>query len=100
MADVLGNRAGAVARELTKLFEDVRRGTLADLAAAYATDEPPKGEIVVIVAPPWRTGRQRRKHRRHADQALATMSVRDAADAVAKASGRPKREIYTAGALR
>jgi 16S rRNA (cytidine1402-2'-O)-methyltransferase len=51
MADVLGARDAVVARELTKMFEEVRRGTLAELAAHYAEAGPPRGEIVVLVGP-------------------------------------------------
>ncbi|WGH80028.1 16S rRNA (cytidine(1402)-2'-O)-methyltransferase [Jannaschia ovalis] len=47
-AEVLGPREAAVCRELTKRFEEVRRGTLDALAAAYAA-ETPKGEIVVVI---------------------------------------------------
>jgi len=52
MAEVLGAREAAVARELTKKFEETRRGMLADLAAHYAREGPPRGEIVVLVGPP------------------------------------------------
>ncbi|MFN3764669.1 MAG: 16S rRNA (cytidine(1402)-2'-O)-methyltransferase [Aliihoeflea sp.] len=52
MLDVLGDRPAAVARELTKTFEEARRGTLAELAAHYAKADTPKGEIVVCVGPP------------------------------------------------
>jgi 16S rRNA (cytidine1402-2'-O)-methyltransferase len=52
MAEVLGDRRAAVGRELTKAFEETRRGTLAELAAAYASEDTPKGEIVVCIAPP------------------------------------------------
>ena len=52
MADVLGARDAAVARELTKLFEEVRRGPLAALAAHYAAEGAPKGEVTIVVAPP------------------------------------------------
>ena len=51
MAEVLGAREGVVARELTKKFEEIRRGTLAELAAHYAEAGPPRGEIVVLVGP-------------------------------------------------
>ncbi len=50
MAGVLGDRQACVVRELTKLHEDAQTGSLNTLAAHYAT--PPKGEIVVVVAPP------------------------------------------------
>ncbi len=52
MAVTLGSRDGVVARELTKLFEELRRGSLSDLAAHYAKAGPPKGEIVILVGPP------------------------------------------------
>ena len=51
MADTLGPRAAAVSRELTKRFEETVRGPLPDLAARFAGDERPRGEIVVVVAP-------------------------------------------------
>jgi 16S rRNA (cytidine1402-2'-O)-methyltransferase len=51
MAEVFGAREAAVARELTKKFEETRRGTLADLAAHYQREGPPRGEIVVLVGP-------------------------------------------------
>lgn len=52
MADVLGDREAAVTRELTKTFEEVRRGRLSALTAHYHEAGAPKGEIVVVVAPP------------------------------------------------
>ncbi|WP_425356495.1 16S rRNA (cytidine(1402)-2'-O)-methyltransferase [Zhengella mangrovi] len=52
MADVFGDRPAAVARELTKAFEEVRRDTLDTLRDHYADAGAPKGEIVVCVAPP------------------------------------------------
>src|SRR5690349_4151623 len=50
--EVLGNRQAAVARELTKLHEEVRRGALGELARHYQEAGPPKGEIVLVIAPP------------------------------------------------
>jgi 16S rRNA (cytidine1402-2'-O)-methyltransferase len=52
MAATLGPRPGVVARELTKTFETVRPGTLAELAEAYAVEGSPRGEIVVLAGPP------------------------------------------------
>lgn len=51
LAAILGERQAALARELTKKFEEVRRGTLRELAQRSATT-PPRGEIAIVVAPP------------------------------------------------
>jgi 16S rRNA (cytidine1402-2'-O)-methyltransferase len=52
LAESLGPRPAAIARELTKMFEEVRRDTLDALAAHYAEAGAPKGEIVIVVGPP------------------------------------------------
>lgn len=52
MAEVLGDREAAIGRELTKTFEEMRRGSLAALAQTYAGEDTPKGEVVICVAPP------------------------------------------------
>ena len=92
---MLGDREAAVTRELTKLFEEVRRGPLPELAAHYAEAGPPKGEIVIVIAPPGAavrpTGEDLSAQLR---RALAGMSLRDAVEAVAAATGEPKREVY------
>ncbi len=92
-AEVLGDRPAAVARELTKLHEEVRRAPLGALARHYAEHGAPKGEIVVVIGPPLPE-----EEAYDVDAALATalhsMAVKDAAAAVAAASGRPRREIY------
>jgi 16S rRNA (cytidine1402-2'-O)-methyltransferase len=49
LEDQAGDRAAVVARELTKHFEEVRRGTLSSLSAYY-TDSPPRGEVVILIA--------------------------------------------------
>jgi 16S rRNA (cytidine1402-2'-O)-methyltransferase len=92
-ADVLGDRPAAVARELTKLYEEVRRDTLGALARHYEESGAPKGEIVVVIGPPLPS-----ETAYDVDAALETalksMAVKEAAAAVAVASGKPRREIY------
>lgn len=93
MADILGEREAAVARELTKKFEEVVTGTLAELATVYAENEA-KGEIVLIVGPPeteiFEIG--------DVDQALAealqTMPVSKAAGQIAKRFGLERGKLY------
>lgn len=94
MADVLGDRPAAVARELTKLYEDVTRDTLSALAARYAHAGPPRGELVVAVGPPENAAWDDKRVDAALTQALAGASVKDAAAEVAVASGRPRREVY------
>ncbi|MBI1197242.1 MAG: 16S rRNA (cytidine(1402)-2'-O)-methyltransferase [Phenylobacterium sp.] len=93
MAAVLGDREAVVCRELTKLYETVVRGRLADLAADPRF-EAPKGEIVVLVGP----GRETAATAADADAALAEALGRlkpaDAAAEVAKALGLPRRDLY------
>ena len=90
-----GERAGAVARELTKRFEEVRRGSLADLAAHYAEAGPPKGEVVLLAGPPGAAPAQAPETLDAAlTEALETRSVRDAAREVAERLGLPRREVY------
>ncbi len=95
MASTLGaERGAAVCRELTKRFEEVRRGTLADLAAAHAGEGPPKGEIVVVIGPPPERAAGPEALDAALAAALAEASVRDAAESVAKTLGLPKRAVY------
>lgn len=96
LAAVLGDRPAAVCRELTKLHEEVRRGGLADLAATYGAADTPKGEVVVVVggAPADQAEVDDDAIDAALKDAMATMSVRDAAAAVATALGQPRRVVY------
>jgi 16S rRNA (cytidine1402-2'-O)-methyltransferase len=93
MHDRLGDREAAVGRELTKRFEEMRRGRLAALAEHYRAAGPPKGELVIVVGPPGDDPEPIDLDALLRD-ALARQSLRDAADAVATATGRPRREVY------
>lgn len=96
MAAVLGSeRPAAVARELTKLHEEVARGTLAALEERYR-GQPPKGEVVVVIGPPLAAAAESGGD---LDQRLRTAvtggaSVKDAAALVAAETGHPRRDIY------
>ena len=90
---VFGSRPAAVCRELTKHFEQVRRGTLAELAAHYAT-EAARGEIVVVIGPPGEEEIGAESLDEALGTALKSMSVKDAAAAVAVAAGLPKKQVY------
>jgi 16S rRNA (cytidine1402-2'-O)-methyltransferase len=96
LAEGLGNREAAVCRELTKAFEEVRRGPLGELAAHYAQTGAPKGEIVLVVAPPPAESATLAPDKLDEEltTALKTMSVKDAADSVAGASGLKRRQVY------
>lgn len=96
MAEILGDRPAAVAREITKLYEEVRRGSLCDLAAHYKTAGPPRGEVVVVVAPPAAAGAAVTEDELDAQlqAALAEMSLKDASAAVAAATGLKRRDVY------
>ncbi|MGF1631859.1 MAG: 16S rRNA (cytidine(1402)-2'-O)-methyltransferase [Kiloniellaceae bacterium] len=95
MAAVLGDREAAVARELTKLHEELRRGSLDALAAHYEEAGAPRGEIVIVVGPPAATGAGADFDLDAAlGDALQHASLRDAAATVATASGLPRRQVY------
>jgi 16S rRNA (cytidine1402-2'-O)-methyltransferase len=95
MAAVLGPREAAVARELTKLFEEVRRGALVELANAYADAEPPRGEIVIVVGPPPEGGAEPPDDLdARLTEALGRLSLRDAVAEVATVTGHKRGEVY------
>jgi 16S rRNA (cytidine1402-2'-O)-methyltransferase len=94
MAAVLGARDAAVARELTKAFETVRRATLSALAAAYAEEATPKGEIVVVVGPPGEEVMPEAEADALLRQLLREKPVSEAAAEAASVTGLPRRELY------
>lgn len=94
LATGLGDRDAAVAREISKAFEECVTGPLSTLAARYA-EAPPKGEIVVVVAPP---GEAPPADADDADAmlraALERMPAAKAAKEVAQATGLPRADLY------
>ena len=93
--EILGDRPAAVARELTKLHEEVRRGTLGGLAAHYREAGGPRGEIVVVAGGPLPDAMpDAGSVDARLKEALATMSVGEAASAIATATGLRRRDLY------
>mgnify|MGYP002006140328 FL=1 len=96
MADIVGPRDAVIARELTKLHEEILRGTLDELAARLASGPALKGEIVLLVA-----GRSRDDEAMD-DAQLATMlraelegqRLRDAVKSVVEMTGLPRNRVY------
>lgn len=95
MKEVLGDRDCSVSRELTKKFEQTVRGKISDILDLYAQNGVPKGEFVIVVAPPLEEKAGERDVEAALKQALETMSVKDAAAFVAQALNANKKEVYT-----
>lgn len=93
-AEVLGPaRPAATCRELTKRFEEVVRAPLGDLAQQIAARDP-KGEFVVVIGKGSGEDNSAEDIETALRQALETMTVRDAAEVVARAFGQKKRNVY------
>jgi 16S rRNA (cytidine1402-2'-O)-methyltransferase len=97
LASALGDRPAAVCRELTKLHEEVRRGSLSELADAVASSAPPRGEVVVVIG----GAAARRADDDEVARAVAAeleggATVRDTASAVAATLGVSRRRAYEA----
>ena len=95
LADIMGGRDAAICREMTKLHEEISRGSLADLAQAAATLET-RGEFVLVIGPQ-AEGSQIMTAAEIDDllrDRLARDSVKDAVAHAVEVSGRPRREIY------
>ena len=88
-----GDRQAVVCRELTKKFEDIKRGSLKELSEIYL-DKNIKGEVVLLVAGAGHTDIDQSEIEQHVKDALKSMSVKDTAEAVAMAFNVPRRDIY------
>jgi 16S rRNA (cytidine1402-2'-O)-methyltransferase len=94
LAAGLGPREAAVCRELTKFYEEVRRGDLASLAHEYAAGAEERGEIVIVIAPPGAPASDAADLDTLLRQALGRVSVKEAVAEIAAVTGRPRREVY------
>jgi 16S rRNA (cytidine1402-2'-O)-methyltransferase len=98
LAELDGDREAAVCRELTKAHEEIARGTAAELAARYA--EPPKGEIVLVVAPSAAGGRDAPPDPAALDALRKLVEAgahpRKAASVVASLTGASANDLYRA----
>ncbi|MDK4740822.1 16S rRNA (cytidine(1402)-2'-O)-methyltransferase [Rhizobium sp. CNPSo 3464] len=94
-ADVLGGeRKAAVCRELTKTFEEFRRGTLTELAVFYEAVEHVKGEIVLLVGPPAESITAEADVEAILGDLARSMSTAKAAAEAARITGLPRKELY------
>lgn len=96
MAELLGSRDAVMARELTKLHEEIARGSLQALGAAVKLRDL-KGEIVLVVGPATAVEATDADIGARLEAALQSMSLKDAAKAVADALGVPKSRVYDLG---
>ena len=93
LVEGLGPREAAVAREISKTFEECVIGDLTQLAARYA-EAPPRGEIVIVVAPPGEASDRSADADALLRAALRHMAPAKAAGEVAKATGLTRQELY------
>lgn len=94
LANGLGNRRATLTRELTKLFEEALPGTLENLAAHYADQPAPKGEIVLVIGPPENESDEAVDIEQQLQLLMADHSVKEAASIMAEQTGKPRKEIY------
>jgi 16S rRNA (cytidine1402-2'-O)-methyltransferase len=94
MLEVLGDRPAVVARELTKLHEETRRGLLSQLAAHYTQAGAPRGEVTLLVGPPREAEVDTAKIDAALKAALPFMPVKAAAEMIAALTDGSKKDIY------
>jgi 16S rRNA (cytidine1402-2'-O)-methyltransferase len=92
-AAVLGDRAAAVGRELTKRFEEVQRGSLSVLVRHFQANAP-RGEITLVIGPAPVHVASADDLDAALDEAMGRLSIKDAATTVAQALGLPRRQVY------
>lgn len=93
LAEILGNRTAAVSRELTKRFEETRRGPLAALIDHFS-DHLPRGEITLVLAPAADEPQDEDDLDSKLRAALATHSLKEAVAQITAATGLPRKQVY------
>ncbi len=91
---VLGAREVAVVREITKLYEEMRKGTALELCSYYEEHGLPKGEIVLVIAPPVEEEISEEAVTDMIRDALKSMRTKEAASFVAQKTGLKKNDLY------
>ena len=94
MNAIFGNRSAAICRELTKLHEEIRRGSLKTLLSEYPAGMVPKGELTIVIGAPPEAAPDLSKADMLLAKALPYMPVNAAAELVAIACDLPKRAAY------
>ena len=94
IGETLGERDVAVVREITKLYEEMRKGKPRELATYYGDHGLPKGEIVLVIAPPQEKEISDAELRDMISEALKTMRTKEAAAYVAEQTGKKKNDLY------
>jgi 16S rRNA (cytidine1402-2'-O)-methyltransferase len=94
LCEVLGDRPAAVTRELTKLHEEVRRGTLGELAAHYEKAGAPKGEVTLVIGPPEEIAPDSAAMDAALKAALPFMPVKAAAEMISVLTGAARKTVY------
>lgn len=89
-------RNATIAREMTKVFEEFQRNTLAELEKYYTNSPPPKGEIVIVIGPPPHIIKDQTIWHDRLDMALQYLSVKDAASMIAAMENLPRQKVYKA----
>lgn len=93
--EALGGRQAAIVRELTKLYEESRRGKLPELLQYIQDNGAPKGEVVLVIAPPGEVEVMEKQQFEHnLELLLKSHSVKEAASIIAEQTGYPRKEIY------
>lgn len=94
LSQVMAGRSVAVVREITKMFEETRCLPIDELLAHYTENGPPKGEIVLVIAPPNEEAVTEEDAASILHEALKTMRTKEAAAYVAQITGLPKGDLY------